>query len=71
MPSRTGEISMRNLQKYPITKIEIVECLNDFYSEIRPDKTMLVGDMRPLLISMAIEIIENAEIDERVDRENR
>lgn len=60
---------MRNLDQYPITKSEIVDCMNKMISECDPD---LIGDMRPLLLGRAVEIIEGAntllgEMSDRLD----
>ena len=48
---------MRNLKEYPITLDEVIECLEQFYKEVDPEKTRACGDMRPLLLRKAIEIL--------------
>jgi hypothetical protein len=50
-----GEIDMRNLKAYPITLDEIEQCLLCLAEELSKDE--LVGDMRPLLLQKAAEIV--------------
>jgi hypothetical protein len=52
---------MRDIIRFPITNEEIVECLRGFLAEVDPNKTHLVGDMRPLLLGEAIAIITTQE----------
>jgi hypothetical protein len=46
---------MRNLKAYPITLDEIEQCLLCFAEELSKDE--LIGDMRPLLLQTAAEIV--------------
>lgn len=46
---------MRNTVEYPITLSEVIECLRQFQDSCDPD---LIGDMRPLLLKRAIQIVE-------------
>jgi hypothetical protein len=62
---------MRNLMEYPITKEEIIGYLTELFEDVDPEKTRLVGDMRPSLLREAIEIIKNAQIGAGMDREDR
>lgn len=48
---------MRNLEQYPITTDEIIQCLKVLMDDVAYEKTGLVGDMRPLLLANAIRII--------------
>lgn len=50
---------MRNLQQYPITKVEIVECLQELRQNCTSDGVM--GDMTPAVLNKAIEIIQAQE----------
>lgn len=47
---------MRDLVRYPITKIEILECLESLTNDILEEKC--IGDMRPLLLQVAMEIVK-------------
>lgn len=49
---------MRNLKQYPITVKEITDCLITFHDEI--NKQEACGDMRPILLEAAINIITRA-----------
>jgi hypothetical protein len=46
---------MRNLIEHPPTKQEVVKCLSDL--RIALTSTESVGDMRPLLLQIAAEVI--------------
>jgi hypothetical protein len=46
---------MRNLEQYPVTLDEIIDCLETFKTECDPE---LIGDMRPLLLDMAIAAVQ-------------
>ncbi len=51
---------MRNLLEYPITKQEIVDCLDDIIASLNygnKNAESPIGDMRPLLLAKAKEII--------------
>ncbi len=55
---------MRNTKEYPITRDEIVICLRDLSLELTNDRPMeLIGDMRPLLLQKAIDIIQTGTFD--------
>jgi hypothetical protein len=54
---------MRNLVEYPITHEEIMECLARLSEVLSYDKTGLVGDMRPLLLDRATEIVRKDWMD--------
>jgi len=47
---------MRNLKEFPITKDEIIDCLRQLQEDII--KEDLVGDMRPILLEEAMDIIK-------------
>ena len=47
---------MRDLVRYPITKIEILECLESLANDILEEER--VGDMRPLLLQVTMEIVK-------------
>lgn len=49
---------MRDLARYPITRQEVLACLADFARGVDPAVTGLVGDMRPVLLAKAAELIE-------------
>jgi len=51
---------MRNTVEYPITKEEIIACLDEFAEQVDRANSHLCGDMRPLLLAKAKEIILNA-----------
>lgn len=55
---------MRNLQEYPITVDEVIECLKDLKKALSPEITQLCGDMRPLLLDEAIKIVEASSVKE-------
>lgn len=46
---------MRNTVEYPFTLSEVIECLQTFQKECDPE---LVGDIRPILLQRAIDIVE-------------
>jgi hypothetical protein len=48
---------MRNLAEYPLTRDEVLECLNRLRAELNPE---LIGDMTPLILRHAISVIESA-----------
>ncbi len=48
---------MRNLLEYPITKEEIAECLDKLAMDIGYEDGFACGDMRPLLLAAAKEVI--------------
>ena len=50
---------MRNLVQYPITGDEIVDYLRSLAADVDPEKTRLVGDMRPLLLDEAIRAVRH------------
>lgn len=54
---------MRNTIEHPITKQEIVECLQELIYDIHYDQPSSVGDMRPLLLQKAIDIILTGRFD--------
>lgn len=54
---------MRNTVEYPITKDEIVDCLREFITECVQGKTGLIGDIRPILLQKAIDIIQTGTFD--------
>ena len=51
---------MRNLAEYPITREEIVECLEQIGAEIQRmnEEQLACGDMRPLLLDRAIRMVK-------------
>ena len=49
---------MRNLKEFPIEKEEILACLTSLIEEMAYEKTGLIGDMRPLLLAKAYEIVQ-------------
>ena len=49
---------MRNLIQYPVTKEEIIGCLKEFVKEVDPETTGLYGDMRPILLAEAVDIVD-------------
>lgn len=53
---------MRNIVEHPITIKEIVDCLDEIAKDIRwqNEDQFVCGDMRPLLLAKAKEIILNA-----------
>lgn len=53
---------MRNLQEYPITTEEIIECLQKYKEDALSEQR--VGDMRPLLLTAAIRALSLAELAE-------
>lgn len=70
------EWTMRNLVQYPITSDEIVACLRQLSTEISDiDGERLIGDMRPLLLQTAANVVEAADemlkgIDKRLATPN-
>ena len=46
---------MRWLTKYPITYDEVLNCLKQFQKECNPEA---IGDMRPLLLEVAINVFK-------------
>ena len=48
--------TMRDLLRYPITKLEVLNCLEDLLEEIQLEQG--IGDMRPLLLQVAMEVIK-------------
>lgn len=46
---------MRNTVEYPITLDEVIACLREYQKECNPEA---MGDMRPLLLQRAIQIVE-------------
>ncbi len=56
---------MRNIREYPITKDEIVECLKTMVADLKQlnEDQMACGDMRPLLLQKAIDIILTGKFD--------
>lgn len=48
---------MRNLLDYPVTRDEVLECLNRLRADLDP---ALIGDMTPVLLSHAIAVIKTA-----------
>ncbi len=54
---------MRNLNEYPITRQEIIECLAKLRDERdqENEESGRVGDMCPLLLQAAIEVISAVE----------
>jgi hypothetical protein len=50
---------MRNLEQYPITAEEVLKCLNRLKDEAqeRMVRDMVCGDMSPLLLAVAAQII--------------
>lgn len=60
---------MRNTLKYPVTKKEIMNCLERFMFELghNPDgshKEERIGDIRPWLLSEAIDVVEKSDYNE-------
>lgn len=51
---------MRNLVEHPVTPQEIVECLRRTSRELEPGADGAVGDMDPLLLRMAADVVEAA-----------
>lgn len=51
---------MRNTEKYPITTQEIVSCLLELSDELANQRPLRIGDMRPLLLQKAAEIVAQA-----------
>ena len=53
---------MRNLAEYPITRQEIVECLEQIKTDLQRlnEEQLACGDMRPLLLDRTIKIITHA-----------
>lgn len=49
---------MRNLVEYPVTKQEIVECLDRLIMERRERRDDLIGDMTPVLLEVAKRIVQ-------------
>lgn len=41
---------MRNLEEYPITREELSEFMDQIARDVDPEKTGLIGDLRPLMI---------------------
>lgn len=59
--------AVRNLKRYPITLIEIENCLNKLADDFAAEQRM--GDMRPLLLKAASKIVKRTgfvtfELDE-------
>jgi hypothetical protein len=52
---------MRDIHTYPITKTEIINCLNDLAKEIGEENA--VGNMRPMLLRAAASIVEKQEFE--------
>lgn len=54
---------MRNLTKYPVTTLEVMECLKNYELQAQKeiDEEMLCGDMRPLLLRAAQKIVTRAD----------
>lgn len=50
---------MRNLTQYPITLKEITDCLDQCSADINDDE--IVGDMRPLLLRTASQILKRLQ----------
>lgn len=50
---------MRNLEQYPITAEEVLECVNTLKDEVqkRVEIDDICGDMTPLLLTVAAQII--------------
>lgn len=59
---------MRDTIRYPITKDEIVLCLESFLKQIDHADTELVGDMRPILLLSAIDIVRKSGGPDGLDR---
>lgn len=49
---------MRNLVQYPIEPEEVIECLTNRIDELTETKS--IGDMRPLLLQTAVEVVKKA-----------
>ena len=57
---------MRNIKEYPITREEIIACLEDVISSLiygLKSGSSPIGDMRPLLLRKAIDIIQTGTFD--------
>lgn len=54
---------MRNTVEYPVTKKEIIECLYRMANDL-DDGRFSCGDMRPLLLRHALEIVESSDFNE-------
>lgn len=50
---------MRNLLEYPVTPAEIVECCRR-EADLAKQNALSFGDMSPLLLSMAADVVEAA-----------
>lgn len=58
----------RNFAEYPVTVEEIVECLKQFQESVSYEKTGLIGDMRPYLLELAIDVVMKRE---KIDQEEK
>ncbi len=47
---------MRNLAQYPVTELEILQCLGQLESTFRSQARL--GDMRPVILATAAEIVK-------------
>lgn len=56
-------MNMRNTVEYPITKEEIAEYLKFLAEEIGYDNTGRIGDMGPLLLEKARDIVLTGKFD--------
>lgn len=55
---------MRNLEEYPITNDEIIACLDTLIAEHSYPNKLSVGDMTPILLAKAKEIIKKVIVRE-------
>lgn len=53
---------MRNLHQYPITFEEIIKCLEDLEKSLNPGPDPRIGDMQPLLVKAAINILRELTV---------
>lgn len=57
---------MRNTLVYPVTKQEIIDCLDRIFSELayEDEKEPRCGDMRQWLLAEAIDIVKSSNYNE-------
>jgi hypothetical protein len=62
---------MRNLKHRPITIDEVVECLRRLSRELAEEnaKDLRIGDMRPILLNVAVKLIRRLEFAANVMNE--
>lgn len=53
---------MRNLEQYPVTLDEVIDCLRQFKDEVDPTVTGIIGDMRPILLDYAISALRYRQL---------